>query len=192
MPPSAESTSSKQQTPCSYPGSCILMNTYRRLWCFGQSAWHVHILAVAPRPVHVLPGGLHCTIGCCQHQRHQYTACCCVVHVQFLLLPKEPNGATSSPLDHAAQQLQYNQGRLLGMLPSTLKSFCCMRCRYVQDLPQLRKYGACVHLLQEPPAAVIVDDLAHLLANTRCARLRVSGCRVTPRKQQQMLHTLQA
>jgi hypothetical protein len=42
-----------------------------------------------------------------------------------------------------------------------------MRRRYVQDLHQLRNFGACVHLLQDPPAAVIVDDLAHLLANTR-------------------------
>lgn len=41
------------------------------------------------------------------------------------------------------------------------------RCSYVHDLHQLRSFGACLHLLQDPPAAILVDDLARLLANTR-------------------------
>eukprot|EP00882_Tetradesmus_deserticola_P033141 GHRQ01037827.1.p2 GENE.GHRQ01037827.1~~GHRQ01037827.1.p2 ORF type:complete len:154 (+),score=39.68 GHRQ01037827.1:821-1282(+) len=51
--------------------------------------------------------------------------------------------------------------------------------RYVQDLHQLRTYGACIHLLQEPPAAVIVDDLAHLLANARLPDKRARDTEVT-------------
>jgi hypothetical protein len=40
-------------------------------------------------------------------------------------------------------------------------------------------YSATVlHLLQEPPAAVIVDDLAHLLANTRWAGLVLLGIEI--------------
>lgn len=55
------------------------------------------------------------------------------------------------------------------------KTMC--RCRYVSDLHQLRKYGACLHLLQQPPAAIIVDDVAHLLANMRWVRgVTFGGC----------------
>lgn len=39
--------------------------------------------------------------------------------------------------------------------------------RYVHDLQQLRSYGACLHLLPEPPAAIIVDDLSKLLGNSK-------------------------
>uniref|UniRef100_A0A383WEP4 Dolichol phosphate-mannose biosynthesis regulatory protein n=1 Tax=Tetradesmus obliquus TaxID=3088 RepID=A0A383WEP4_TETOB len=58
-------------------------------------------------------------------------------------------------------------------------AFSRIHFKYVSDLHQLRKYGACLHLLQQPPAAIIVDDVAHLLANTRLPDKRARDTEVT-------------
>lgn len=58
-------------------------------------------------------------------------------------------------------------------------AFSRIHFKYVSDLHQLRKYGACLHLLQQPPAAIIVDDVAHLLANMRLPDKRARDTEVT-------------
>jgi hypothetical protein len=40
-------------------------------------------------------------------------------------------------------------------------------CRYVSDLHQLKNFGACLHLCNNPPAAILVDNLTQIVKNTR-------------------------
>eukprot|EP00882_Tetradesmus_deserticola_P007721 GHRQ01008131.1.p1 GENE.GHRQ01008131.1~~GHRQ01008131.1.p1 ORF type:complete len:244 (+),score=72.44 GHRQ01008131.1:727-1458(+) len=139
------------------------------------------------------------SLGQFVHQPSQQLSINALPHMQLqtprcLLFGPQRSGKTSLLFQYAFQlacsgqevvficdRAQLEQSPLL--LPVGVShqhaAFSKIHFKYVQDLHQLRTYGACIHLLQEPPAAVIVDDLAHLLANARLPDKRARDTEVT-------------
>ncbi|KAF8064657.1 Rnf14 [Scenedesmus sp. PABB004] len=54
-----------------------------------------------------------------------------------------------------------------------------VQLKYVSDLSGLRAYGACLHLLPEPPAAILVDELSGLLQASRLQDKRARDAELT-------------
>lgn len=54
-----------------------------------------------------------------------------------------------------------------------------IKFKYLSDLQQLKNFGACLHLAPNPPAAIIVDNIAHLTKNTKVSDKRAQDVVVT-------------